>query len=199
MKEKLQELAENMPRLAPEHAHDLWGLYRDGNRVRQIVDMLVEPFTDVGLTAVVGGEARGFLLGGMASYALGLPFIPVRKAGGYLPGPKVSEVSRPDWEGKTNRFQIQDGALSERDRILVLDDWYTTGSQGSAIRRLVERAGATFAGAAVIVEEGNDCFPDLLGRFHALLRWSTPIECFQVSPFNLSLQEEDRMGLSVAS
>jgi adenine phosphoribosyltransferase len=196
MRERLQELAENMPRLAPEHVHDLWGLYRDGDRVRYIIEMLVDPFTDAGLTAIVGGEARGFLLGGMASYALNLPFIPVRKAGGYLPGPKMSEVSRPDWEGKTNYFEIQAGALSERDRVLVLDDWYTTGSQGCAIRSLVERSGAIFAGVAVVVEEGNECIPDMLGDFHALLRWDASIESFEISPFNLSLQPGRGLRLS---
>jgi adenine phosphoribosyltransferase len=52
-----------------------------------VAEALVEPFHGA-VTKVAGVESRGFILGTSAALALGVGFVPVRKAAGLFPGPK---------------------------------------------------------------------------------------------------------------
>ena len=53
-------------------------------------------------------------------------------------------------------FQTRSWDLSPADRVLVVDDWVTTGSSTAAMRDLVLASGATYAGASVIVHKASD-------------------------------------------
>lgn len=57
---------------------DVWATFRDAKALHAVVHAGVEPFKDVGITAVCGVESRGFLLGAAAAVQLG---------GGVLAGP----------------------------------------------------------------------------------------------------------------
>ena len=46
--------------------------------------------------------------------------------------------------------------LRGSDRVLFVDDWIDTGGQQMACHRLTEQAGATWLGAAVIVDGVED-------------------------------------------
>jgi adenine phosphoribosyltransferase len=50
---------------------------------------------------------------------------------------------------------MQTGPLTDGHTVLLVDDWIETGSQALAARTLIEGAGATFAGLAVIVRDGT--------------------------------------------
>lgn len=181
----LLHLASFIPLLEEGHDdHDLYLLYEDAGRMAEIAELLVAPYRDAGVTRVVGKETRGFLLGGLCGLALGVGFVPARKSSGYFPGATVSAVSEPDWQGKQPTFRMLKRALTAEDRVLVVDDWYTTGNQCRAVKGLVERLGATFVGASVIVEEGQADLSDL-GVFNALLRWDVSLADFRVSPYLL--------------
>jgi adenine phosphoribosyltransferase len=166
--------------------HDLLAMYRNPHAISRVLELLYEPFQQDGLTAIVGTESRGFLLGGMASVRYNLGFAAVRKQGRYLPGKKFDTLSEPDWEGKQTSFEIQSSALTAADRVLVVDDWYTTGSQARATMSLIRETGATAVGAAVVVEEGTDAENARLGKFHALLNWSEKAHEFVISRYNLA-------------
>lgn len=163
-------LAGHMPVIGQDALHDLWGLYRDGARLRCVAELLARPFAHQ-VDAVIGAEARGFLLGGIVAMELGVGFVPVRKQGGYLPGETVSSVSLPDWEGKRNVFALQIHALAPGNRVLLVDDWLTTGNQARAVSELLERQRVELHGVAVVVEEGLDALADFSSRLHALLHW----------------------------
>ncbi len=79
-----------------------------------------------GVTAVVGGEARGFLLGGAVAIQLGAGFHAVRKAG--------SQLTRYSW------------LMTGRN----------VGHRHLLSKELVERSGATFLGLTVIVDQLTD-------------------------------------------
>jgi len=70
---------------------DIMPLLADAEHLRSVVAALADPWRDASLTAVVGIEARGFLLGTPVAMALGVGFVAVRKAG-KLPGPTVQET-----------------------------------------------------------------------------------------------------------
>jgi adenine phosphoribosyltransferase len=50
-------------------------------------------------------------------------------------------------------LRLQRESVTTTDRVLLVDDWLETGSQGLAARTLIEDAGGVFAGVAVIVDQ----------------------------------------------
>lgn len=131
---------------------DLWRAFEDPDAFRRIVDALAAPWIDLGITRVVGVEARGFLLGGAVALRLDAGFQAVRKQGALFPGSLLTTVSEPDYRGNAHTLAIQD-TLTPEDVVLMVDDWAERGSQAMAVRSLVERKGARFAGLSVIVDQ----------------------------------------------
>ena len=74
---------------------DVWAIFRNAEALSCVVKGLVDPFRDQRITAVCGIESRGFLLGGAAAIELGVGFVPLRKADGIFPGPKVTGEAGP--------------------------------------------------------------------------------------------------------
>lgn len=134
---------------------DFSAVLADAETVALIGPGLVEPFRDSAITVVVGIEARGFVLAGLAAVSLGVGLVLARKTGAVYPGPKVEVTSEPDWRGRQLRFQIP-LVLSSKDRVLLVDDWVETGSQARAVKSALEACGAVLAGVSVLVDDLDD-------------------------------------------
>ncbi|MEU2674274.1 phosphoribosyltransferase [Streptomyces sp. NPDC007164] len=132
---------------------DVWAVFRDPVTLAAVVRGLAEPFKDEGITAVCGVESRGFLLGGAAAVALGVGFIPVRKAEGLFPGDKLVREASPDYRKLRHRLRLQRDSVALGDRVLLVDDWIETGSQAAAVKDMVVECGGDWAGCAVIVDQ----------------------------------------------
>ncbi|NDL56006.1 adenine phosphoribosyltransferase [Phytoactinopolyspora mesophila] len=104
-----------------------------------------------GLDAVVGIEARGFILGAPVAQRLGVGFVPVRKEG-KLP----SRTSSASYELEYGRetVEMHRDALSPGDTVLIVDDVLATGGTARATIDLVRGAGAQVAGVSVLMELG---------------------------------------------
>ena len=102
-----------------------------------------------GVDAVVGIEARGFILAAPVALALGAGFVPVRKAG-KLPS-ETHEVSYALEYGEAT-LQIHTDGLHPGQRVLVVDDVLATGGTVAATVELVTRCGAQVSGVAVLLE-----------------------------------------------
>jgi adenine phosphoribosyltransferase len=163
-----QELRASIP-WVDGHA-DVWRLFADGDLFGRCIRALVEPFREDGITHVAAVESRGFLLGGAAAAALGVGFVAVRKAAGHLPGSVLYQDVERDYKGDSGPLRLQVGLLPTGARVLVVDDWFETGSQFRATRTLLERAGATVVGASVLVDETKFAVLPQLGKFRALIR-----------------------------
>lgn len=169
----LQRLEANLPVI--DGLHDLWQPYRDAELFDDLVHALVEPFRGDSVSAVLGCESRGFILGGAASLALRVAFVAVRKPGGYMPGAVHRVRTTSDWQGKETEFHLQKEALPPNSRVLLVDDWFTTGSHALAVKDLVEQAGGVLFGAAVLVDEMPPGVAAALGKYHALLRYDEEV------------------------
>ena len=106
--------------------------------------------------AVLGIEARGFIVGAPVALRLGAGFVPVRKAG-KLPHDTLSVSYALEYGEAT--VEIHADALNAGDRVLVVDDVLATGGTLEAAAALVAQAGATVAGHVVAIE-----LPALGGR-----------------------------------
>lgn len=58
---------------------DITPLFGNPEALKAMVDALAEHFADMGITKVVGPEARGFMVGVPVAVALGAGFVPARK------------------------------------------------------------------------------------------------------------------------
>ena len=130
---------------------------------------LTLPYEGDGITHVAGIEARGFLLGGAAAVELGAGFLAIRKQAGHFPGRVLTEDTLPDYKGQAGQLRLQVAATPKAARVLVVDDWFETGSQLRATRALLERAGVEFIGAAVIVDQTDADLSRALGKYTFLI------------------------------
>ena len=122
---------------------DITPLIADPQGFSAVIDGLAEHFMGLGITKVVGAEARGFLVGAPVAYRLAAGFVPARKPG-KLPRDVISQAYALEYG--TDEIQIHADALSPEDRVLIIDDLVATGGTAVACAQLVEKAGAKVIG-----------------------------------------------------
>ncbi len=129
---------------------DITPLLAHGPSLVAVVDALADRYAGR-VDAVVGIEARGFVLAAPLAYRLGIGFVPVRKAG-KLPG-QLLQASY-DLEYGSAQIEVQADAFSPGTRVVILDDVLATGGTAAAASALVTRAGAVVVELAVLMELG---------------------------------------------
>lgn len=128
---------------------DLTPLLDDVKAFRFTVDALADYFSGRQVDAVVGVEARGFILAAPVAYRLGAGFVPVRKPGKL---PWRTESAEYALEYGVDRLELHVDAVAENDQVIVIDDVIATGGTAGATVRLIERLGATVAGLGFAIE-----------------------------------------------
>lgn len=110
---------------------------------------LADPFRDQRVTHVAGMEARGFIFGTLVARELGVGFVPLRK-----PGKLPYEVHRVDYalEYGTAGLEVHSDAVTQGDRILIVDDLLATGGTAQAACQLIEKLGAEIVACAFLIE-----------------------------------------------
>jgi adenine phosphoribosyltransferase len=129
--------------------YDLSTLFRSAEAFRWTIDRLVEKYKGERLDAIAGIDARGFLLAGAMARALDLGIVLLRKPGKL---PWKTEGEDFELEYGTARLEIHRDAVSEGERILIVDDLLATGGTAVAGGRLISRLGATVHGYAFLAE-----------------------------------------------
>lgn len=130
---------------------DLSPVYADTALRRDLTQHFVKFALAQNIDAIAAIESRGYLLGMSIADALDLPFIQIRKSG-KLPG-DCHKVAY-SLEYGTAEIEVQCSAFTKGSRVLIVDDVLATGGTMKAAIELVEQAGATVAGVAIIAEIG---------------------------------------------
>lgn len=78
---------------------DITPLFGNPEPWKAMVDALAEHFADMGITKVVGPEARGFMVGVPVAVALGAGFVPARKPGKLPAQDGQRELRARVWNG----------------------------------------------------------------------------------------------------
>jgi adenine phosphoribosyltransferase len=128
---------------------DITPLLADGPAFGAVVAELAHRARALDVHLVAGMEARGFILGAPVAAALGVGFVPVRKAG-KLPGPTLAASFALEYGSAT--VEIHPDTIPAGARVLVLDDVLATGGTAAATAGLVERAGGVVVGLAFLLE-----------------------------------------------
>jgi adenine phosphoribosyltransferase len=134
---------------------DITTLLGDAWAFRRTVDELVQPWAGAKIDKVAGIEARGFILGGAVAHQLSAGFVPVRKKG-KLPGDIVRIAYSLEYG--LDEMEVHRDAVTEGERVILVDDLIATGGTAEAAVKLLRRIGAEVVAAVFVVD-----LPDLGG------------------------------------
>ena len=135
---------------------DITTLLKDPVGFRICINELVNRYTAQKIDRVVGIEARGFIIGAALAYQLGVGFVPIRKKG-KLPAATVGHDY--DLEYGTDRIEMHVDAVSQGERLLLVDDLIATGGTAEAACKLIQSMGGTIVECCFVID-----LPDLGGR-----------------------------------
>jgi adenine phosphoribosyltransferase len=130
---------------------DITPLLQDPRVFRVLIDAFVHRYMHPALRpdVVAGLDARGFILGSVVAYELGLGFVPIRKKG-KLPFTTVEETYELEYGSAT--VELHTDAVRPGQRVLLIDDLIATGGTMMAGKKLLEKLGATVIEGAAIVD-----------------------------------------------
>ena len=135
---------------------DITTLLADPESYQRAIDLMAHRHFNRGVEAVVGIEARGFVMGAAMAYKLGVGVILVRKAG-KLPHRTVAAEYALEY-GK-DRLEIHEDAIWPGMKVIVADDVLATGGTVGAVTNLLKRLGADILECCFLAE-----LTDLRGR-----------------------------------
>lgn len=135
---------------------DITPLMADGKAFAHAIQEIIDYAREIGAEAVVGPEARGFIVGCPVAYAMEIGFAPVRK-----PGKLPREVVEMEYEKEygTDKLTIHKDAIQPGQKVIIIDDLLATGGTVRASIDLVEKLGGEVVGCAFLIE-----LEDLNGR-----------------------------------
>ncbi len=128
---------------------DITPLLSNPRVFRVLIDQFVHRYFDVRPDVIAGLDARGFIIGSVVAYELGVGFVPIRKKG-KLPFTTVEETYELEYGSAT--VEIHTDAVKAGDRVVLIDDLIATGGTMMAGRKLLERLGGRVIEGAAIVD-----------------------------------------------
>ena len=130
---------------------DITPILADGRLFRAVIDRFVGELSGLGVTKVVGIDARGFIFAGAVAYHLGLGFIPIRKKG-KLPWTTQSAAYQLEYGEAVVEMHVD--AVHPGEKVAIIDDVLATGGTAAAAIKLVKQCGANVAIAQFLMELG---------------------------------------------
>jgi len=127
---------------------DITPLLLNPNISDEIVNEFINKLSHINIDAIVGVESRGFLFGFLLANKMGIPFIPIRKAG-KLPSKTISVAYELEYGVSEIEIHIED--IQPGWNILIHDDLLATGGTALASCQLIEEANAKIAAFAFVV------------------------------------------------
>jgi adenine phosphoribosyltransferase len=150
--------------------YDITTLLQKPDGLRAALDQLSSPFEAAGIDIVVGVESRGFIFGAAVADRIGAGFIPVRKPG-KLPSKTVRQTYALEYG--TDSLEIHADAVSNGQRVLIVDDLLATGGTAAATSHLVTGLGGDVQAFAFLIElvglDGRSRLGD--HRVHSVMKY----------------------------
>ena len=128
---------------------DITTLLSDPASFQQAIDLMAHRHFAKGIEAVVGIEARGFVMGAAMAYKLGTGVLLVRKAGKL---PYKTVAASYDLEYGKDRLEIHEDAIRPGMKVVVADDVLATGGTVSAVIGLLNKLGADVVECCFLAE-----------------------------------------------
>lgn len=128
---------------------DITPILNNGAIFQDAVRCFVEVNKGLNINKIVGIDARGFLFGAAAAYALGIGFVPIRKKG-KLPYTTRSVSYSLEYGEAT--VEIHEDAIAPGERVVLIDDLLATGGTAFAASRLINEVGGVLVETQFLIE-----------------------------------------------
>jgi len=135
---------------------DITTLLQDKEAFKYVIDKFYERYKDKEIDIVVSIESRGFIFGATLAYKLGCSFVPVRKEG-KLPHHTMKEEYALEYGNAV--VEIHKDAITQGQKVLIVDDLIATGGTCVAAINLVKKLGGKIVECTFVVD-----LPDLNGK-----------------------------------
>ncbi len=135
---------------------DITTLLKDPIGLKLCIKDFLDRYKDMEIDIIVGIEARGFIIGGVLAYELGIGFVPIRKKGKL---PAETESVEYELEYGTDTVEIHKDSILEDQKVLLIDDLLATGGTALAAAQLIEKLGGKIVEIGFIVN-----LPDVGGQ-----------------------------------
>ena len=128
---------------------DITTLIQDPIGLKEVIDLMAQPYMKMNIQKVVSMEARGFIFGSMVAYLIGAGFVPIRKKG-KLPYKTVEHEYEKEYGPDIITMHID--AIKPGERVLILDDLLATGGTAIAAAELVKKLKGTVVEFCFLIE-----------------------------------------------
>ena len=148
---KLEDYVRSIPDF-PEPGiifRDITTVLSDADGFKLAIDEFLKMLEGVDFDVVVGAESRGFIFGAPLAYAMGKPFVLVRKKG-KLPCETIEKEY--ELEYGTATLEMHTDAIKKGQRVVIVDDLIATGGTIKAAIDLVEELGGDVVKAVFLIE-----------------------------------------------
>ena len=127
---------------------DITPLLLDVDLSLAIINAFIERLEKLQIDVIVGIESRGFLFGFLLANKMGVPFVPIRKAG-KLPGKTLKH--KYDLEYGSAEIEVHKTDIKKGSNVLIHDDLLATGGTACAAATLIQQLDAKVVGFAFVV------------------------------------------------
>lgn len=134
---------------------DITTLLKNPEGFKECINNFVTRYKNKKIDLIVGIEARGFIIGGAIAHHLGVGFVPIRKQ-----GKLCAEVEKEEYslEYGTDIIEIHKDAITNGQKVILVDDLLATGGTALAAAKLIYKLGGKIDEIAFIID-----LPDLGG------------------------------------
>lgn len=129
--------------------YDITTVMNDATAFQEAFNILLEHAKAMKPDVIVGLESRGFFFAPALALALGLPFVPVRKAG-KLPYKTYRATYHLEYGDESIEMHVD--AMKPGQRVLVFDDILATGGTASATVELLSHFSPSFIAIQFLME-----------------------------------------------
>lgn len=161
----------------------------DVNLMDECAEELANRFVNMKPTKILTVATTGLVIAIPMSKYLNIPCVYARKERSVVMADTFSAGYSSKTVGKNRELLVSTKHIDEDDRVLIIDDFLSSGSSQDALLRICSEAGATAVGVGVLMEKIYDS-----GR-QSLSGYGIPVESLvgvkSVSEGILRLQEEE--------
>ena len=128
---------------------DVTTVLQDAEGFKLAIDEMKKLLDGVDFDIIAGAESRGFIFGAPLAYAMGKPFVLIRKKG-KLPCETVEKSY--DLEYGSATIEMHKDSVKPGQKVVVVDDLIATGGTIEAACELIEELGGEVAKVVFLME-----------------------------------------------